>query len=57
MKLTQDEMALLRARFESLGAAAVRRDLDEPARKILMGPVISGFARAWLAEKEQGELS
>ena len=50
MQISQDEMQVLRARFESYGRAAVERDLAQPERKILLSPEMTDFARNWLEE-------
>lgn len=50
MQLTQDEVQVIRDRFESFGRAAVERDLAQPERRILMSPEMTDLAQTWLEE-------
>ena len=53
MHLTQEEMDLLRARFETFGPDAVRWELKQPERRVTLKPAMAEFAHDWLEEVER----
>lgn len=53
MHLTQEEMDLLRARFETYGPDALRWELKDPGRRVILKPAMAEFAHDWLAEVDR----